>query len=41
MDATLEEMEKNAGILYERNVVGAYLRIFREKGVSPGHIQGI
>ena len=32
MDATLEEVEKNAGILYERNGVAACLRIFREKG---------
>jgi hypothetical protein len=32
MDAALEEMEKNAGILYERNAVTACLRIFREKG---------
>jgi hypothetical protein len=32
MDATLEEMEKNAGILYEWNTVVACLRIFREKG---------
>jgi len=32
MDAALEEMEKNAGILYERNAVAACLRIFREKG---------
>jgi hypothetical protein len=30
--ANLEEMEKNAGILYERNAVAACLRIFREKG---------
>ena len=28
----LDQMEKNAGILYERNAVAACLRIFREKG---------
>jgi putative two-component system response regulator len=32
IDAALEEIEKNAGVLYERAVVKACLRLFREKG---------
>ena len=30
--AALEEIEQNAGVLYDRNVVEACLRLFREKG---------
>lgn len=32
IDAALEEIEKNAGVLYERAAVEACLRLFREKG---------
>jgi len=32
LDAALEEIEKNRGILYDRDVVDACLRLFREKG---------
>jgi HD-GYP domain-containing protein (c-di-GMP phosphodiesterase class II) len=32
IDAALDEIEKNRGILYDNTVVDAYLRLFREKG---------
>ena len=32
IDAALEEIEKNKGILYDETVVDACLRLFREKG---------
>jgi PAS domain S-box-containing protein/putative nucleotidyltransferase with HDIG domain len=32
IEATLEEIEKNKGILYDNDVVDACLRLFREKG---------
>jgi HD-GYP domain-containing protein (c-di-GMP phosphodiesterase class II) len=32
IDAALEEIEKNKGILYDDAVVDACLRLFREKG---------
>ena len=32
IDAALEEIERNAGILYDREVVGACIRLFKEKG---------
>jgi HD-GYP domain-containing protein (c-di-GMP phosphodiesterase class II) len=32
IDAALEEIEKNAGVLYERAAVEVCLRLFREKG---------
>jgi len=32
LDAALEEIEKNRGLLYDRHVVDACLRLFREKG---------
>jgi hypothetical protein len=31
-DATLEEIEKNRGTIYDNNVAEACLRLFREKG---------
>jgi putative nucleotidyltransferase with HDIG domain len=34
VDAALEEIEKNKGILYDGNVADACLRLFREKGYS-------
>ncbi|MCX7966641.1 MAG: PAS domain S-box protein [Syntrophorhabdaceae bacterium] len=34
IDAALEEIEKNAGILYEKAVVNACFKIFREKGFA-------
>jgi HD-GYP domain-containing protein (c-di-GMP phosphodiesterase class II) len=32
IEATLEEVEKNKGILYDNVVADACLRLFREKG---------
>ena len=32
IEAALEEIEKNKGILYDNNVVDACLKLFREKG---------
>ena len=32
LDAALEEIEKNKGIIYDADVVDACLRLFREKG---------
>jgi hypothetical protein len=32
IEAALEEIEKNKGILYDNIVVDACLRLFREKG---------
>ena len=32
IEAALEEIEKNKGILYDANVVDACLKLFREKG---------
>jgi HD-GYP domain-containing protein (c-di-GMP phosphodiesterase class II) len=32
LEAALEEIEKNKGILYDNAVVDACLRLFREKG---------
>ena len=32
IDAALEEITKNKGILYDNNVVDACLKLFREKG---------
>jgi HD-GYP domain-containing protein (c-di-GMP phosphodiesterase class II) len=32
IQAALEEIEKNRGILYDADVVDACLRLFREKG---------
>jgi PAS domain S-box-containing protein len=32
IDAALEEIEKNRGVLYDENVVSVCLRLFREKG---------
>jgi PAS domain S-box-containing protein len=34
IDATLEEIEKNRGILYDASVADACLRLFREKGYN-------
>ena len=34
VEAALEEIEKNKGILYDKNVVAACLRLFREKGYT-------
>ena len=34
IEAALEEIEKNKGILYDESVVNACLRLFREKGFS-------
>ena len=34
IDVALEEIEKNAGILYDREAVEACLRLFREKGFT-------
>ncbi len=32
IDVALDEIEKNAGVLYDANVVDVCLRLFREKG---------
>ena len=32
IDAGLEEIEKNKGILYDNTVIDACIRLFREKG---------
>jgi HD-GYP domain-containing protein (c-di-GMP phosphodiesterase class II) len=32
LDAALEEIEKNKGIIYDADVVDACLKLFREKG---------
>jgi HD-GYP domain-containing protein (c-di-GMP phosphodiesterase class II) len=38
IDAALEEIEKNKGILYDEKVVGACVKLFREKQFSfEGH----
>ncbi|KIE17301.1 hypothetical protein DS62_04605, partial [Smithella sp. SC_K08D17] len=34
IDATMEEIEKNRGILYDVAVADACLRLFREKGYN-------
>jgi HD-GYP domain-containing protein (c-di-GMP phosphodiesterase class II) len=34
IDAALEEIEKNKGILYDNDVVDSCLRLFRKKGYS-------
>jgi len=36
IEAALEEIERNSGILYHRDVVDVCLRLFREKGFSFG-----
>ncbi|MBA4391446.1 MAG: histidine kinase, partial [Syntrophus sp. (in: bacteria)] len=34
IDAALEEIEKNKGILYDAGVVEACIKLFREKGFT-------
>jgi putative two-component system response regulator len=38
IEAALEEIEKNSGILYDEAVAGACLKLFREKGF---HLEGV
>ena len=40
IDAALEEIEKNRGVLYDNAVADACLRLFREKGFKLENVSG-